>query len=114
MDLPHSPGWVSQDTELLGLQGHEHQEQPPSHEWCLLCPYCSVGSRELLPDSPEVDLHPVFVMAAVITIMSSPVKGCRAMSKVSAEEGTDTVYSSTIAALSIGCYGGKSFWMQES
>lgn len=34
----------------------------------------------------------VFVMAAVITDLFSPVKGCRAVTKVSAEEGTDTLY----------------------
>lgn len=26
----YSLGWVSQDTELLSLQGHENQEQPTS------------------------------------------------------------------------------------
>lgn len=36
------------------------------------------------------------------------------MPKVSAAEGTDIVYSNATAALSIGCCGGKSFWMQES
>lgn len=53
-------------------------------------------------------------MAAVITILFSPIKGCRVMTKVSAEEGTDIVYSKAIAALSIGCCGGKNFWMQDS
>lgn len=104
VDPPHSLGWVYQDTELFSLQGQEHQEQlnsPPAMNG----PYCAPTAVQAAVSCSRTTQRWIytlcFVMAAVITILSSPIKGCRAMTKVSAEKRTDTLeYSNAIAVLS--------------
>lgn len=66
VDPLDSPGWVCQDTALLGHQGHartKSSSSPSIHEVYFLYYYCSIVNHEigdLFLNNPEVDLCHVF------------------------------------------------------